>query len=393
MRTTVGIIGGGPAGLLLARLLHRAGIDCVVLESRDRAYVERRQRAGILEQGTVDVLRECGAGGRLDREGLPHQGIELRFEGRGHRVDFPSATGGKSVTVYAQTEIVKDLIALQLEEPGAPPLLFEAEALAIEKPDSAAPVIRFRHQGREQTLSCDYVAGCDGFHGIARRAIPADRVRAFEHTYPYSWLGVLADVAPSCEELIYARHERGFALHSMRSPHVSRLYLQVPGGTDPDDWSHDRIWDELATRFALDGDWTLERGPITSTSVTPMRSFVQEPMRHGRLFLAGDAAHIVPPTGAKGLNLAVSDVITMARALIHHQETGSAELLDGYSRTCLRRVWQAERFSYFMTDTLHRRPDESPFEDRERIARLERIASSPTASAELAENYVGLPLS
>ncbi|ATL86126.1 4-hydroxybenzoate 3-monooxygenase [Streptomyces malaysiensis] len=393
MRTTVGIIGGGPAGLLLARLLHRAGIDCVVLESRDRAYVERRQRAGILEQGTVDVLRECGAGGRLDREGLPHQGIELRFEGRGHRVDFPSATGGKSVTVYAQTEIVKDLIALQLEEPGAPPLLFEAEALAIEKPDSAAPVIRFRHQGREQTLSCDYVAGCDGFHGIARRAIPADRVRAFEHTYPYSWLGVLADVAPSCEELIYARHERGFALHSMRSPHVSRLYLQVPGGTDPDDWSHDRIWDELATRFALDGDWTLERGPITSTSVTPMRSFVQEPMRHGRLFLAGDAAHIVPPTGAKGLNLAVSDVVTMARALIHHQETGSAELLDGYSRTCLRRVWQAERFSYFMTDTLHRRPDESPFEDRERIARLERIASSPTASAELAENYVGLPLS
>ncbi|MCQ6252933.1 4-hydroxybenzoate 3-monooxygenase [Streptomyces malaysiensis] len=393
MRTTVGIIGGGPAGLLLARLLHRAGIDCVVLESRDRAYVERRQRAGILEQGTVDVLRECGAGGRLDREGLPHQGIELRFEGRGHRVDFPSATDGKSVTVYAQTEIVKDLIALQLEEPGAPPLLFEAEALAIEKPDSAAPVIRFRHQGREQTLSCDYVAGCDGFHGIARRAIPADRVRAFEHTYPYSWLGVLADVAPSCEELIYARHERGFALHSMRSPHVSRLYLQVPGGTDPDDWSHDRIWDELATRFALDGDWTLERGPITSTSVTPMRSFVQEPMRHGRLLLAGDAAHIVPPTGAKGLNLAVSDVVTMARALIHHQETGSAELLDGYSRTCLRRVWQAERFSYFMTDTLHRRPDESPFEDRERIARLERIASSPTASAELAENYVGLPLS
>ncbi|GAA2336119.1 4-hydroxybenzoate 3-monooxygenase [Streptomyces violaceusniger] len=393
MRTTVGIIGGGPAGLLLARLLHRAGIDCVVLESRDQAYVERRQRAGILEQGTVDVLRECGAGGRLDREGLPHRGIELRFEGRGHRVDFPSATGGKSVMVYAQTEIVKDLIALQLEEPGGPPLLFEAEALAIEKPDSAAPVIRFRHGGREQTLSCDYVAGCDGFHGIARRTIPADRVRTFEHAYPYSWLGVLADVAPSCEELIYARHRRGFALHSMRSPHVSRLYLQVPGGTEPDDWSHERIWDELSARFALDGDWTLERGPITATSVTPMRSFVQEPMRHGRLFLAGDAAHIVPPTGAKGLNLAVSDVITLARALIHHQETGSPELLDGYSRTCLRRVWQAERFSYFMTDTLHRRPDESPFEERERIARLERIASSPTASAELAENYVGLPLS
>jgi p-hydroxybenzoate 3-monooxygenase len=396
MRTTVGIIGGGPAGLLLARLLHQAGVDCVVLESRDRAYVEHRQRAGILEQGTVDVLRECGAAERLDREGLPHEGIELRFEGRSHRIDFPAATGGKSVMVYAQTEIVKDLVRLQLADRGGPPLLFEAEALAIEKPDSGAPVIRFRHEGREETLSCDFVAGCDGFHGISRRAVPADRVRTFERTYPYSWLGVLADVPPSCEELIYARHQRGFALHSMRSPQVSRLYLQVPNDTDPGDWSDERIWDELSTRFAVDGGdaaWRLERGPITAKSVTPMRSFVREPMRHGRLFLAGDAAHIVPPTGAKGLNLAVSDVVTLARALAHHHTTGSADLLDGYSATCLARVWQAERFSYFMTDTLHRRPEQDPFEDRLRIAQLDRIATSRTASAELAENYVGLPLS
>ena len=394
MRTTVGIIGGGPAGLLLARLLHRAGVDCVVLESRDRAYVERRQRAGILEQGTVDVLRECGAAERLDREGLPHHGIELRFEGRAHRIDFPAATGGKAVTVYAQTEIVKDLVGLQLADPGGPPLLFEAEALAIEKADSDAPVIRFRHEGREETLSCDFVAGCDGFHGIARRAVPAGRVRTFERTYPYSWLGVLADVPPSCEELIYARHQRGFALHSMRSPQVSRLYLQVPNDTHPVDWSDEQIWDELSARFALDdSDWRLERGPITATSVTPMRSFVQEPMRHGRLFLAGDAAHIVPPTGAKGLNLAVGDVVVLARALAQHHATGSTELLDGYSETCLRRVWQAERFSYIMTDTLHRRPEQTPFEDRLQIAQLDRIATSRTASTELAENYVGLPLS
>jgi p-hydroxybenzoate 3-monooxygenase len=390
MRTTVGIIGGGPAGLLLARLLHCAGVDCVVLESRERGYVEARQRAGILEQGTVDVLRACGAGARMDREGLLHRGIELRFEGRAHRIDFPALAGGRSVMVYAQTEVVKDLVALQLAD--GPPLLFGAEVLAVEDPDSAAPAIRFRHEGREQTLTCDFVAGCDGFHGVARHAIPADRTTVFERDYPYSWLGVLADVPPSCEELIYARHRRGFALHSMRSPQVSRLYLQVPAGTDPADWPDERIWDELSARLAVDGDWTLERGPITAKSVTPMRSHVREPMRHGRLFLAGDAAHIVPPTGAKGLNLAVTDVVTLARALALHHETGSTELLDRYSATCLGRVWQAERFSSFMTDTLHPHPDRTPFEERLQLAQLERIAASPTASAELAENYVGLPL-
>ena len=390
MRTTVGIIGGGPAGLLLARLLHRTGIDCVVLEARTRAYVEHRQRAGMLEQGTVDALREAGAAERLNAEGLVHQGIELRFDRERHHIDFPALTGGRTVTIYAQTEIVKDLVALQLAD--GPPLLFEAEALAIEKPESASPVVRFLHEGREQTLSCDWVIGCDGFHGISRDTFPAASSRAYAHDYPYSWLGILADVAPSCEELIYARGESGFALHSMRSPHLSRLYLQVPNDTDPDDWSDDRIWDELAARFAVDADWTLHRGPITAKSVTPMRSYVHEPMRHGRLLLAGDAAHIVPPTGAKGLNLAVSDVRVLARAFTELHRTGSEQLLDTYSEICLARVWQATRFSYDMTKMLHAQPDGDAFENRLQLTRLRRIAASRHAAAELAANYSGLPL-
>ncbi|MFJ3444719.1 4-hydroxybenzoate 3-monooxygenase [Streptomyces sp. NPDC086081] len=389
MRTTVGIIGAGPAGLLLARLLHNAGIDAVVLESHDRAYVERRQRAGILEQGTADVLRAAGAGERMDREGLRHDGIELRFGRTRHRIDFPGLTGGRSVTVYAQTEVCKDLIALQLAEGG--PLLFEAEALAVEDADTHAPRVRFRHQGREDVLECSYVVGCDGFWGVARRAIPAELTREFERTYPFGWLGILADVPPSHDELVYARHDRGFALLSMRSPSVSRLYLQVPDGTDAAAWSDEEIWDELECRFATAGDWRLERGPITQRSVTPMRSYVHEPMRHGRLFLAGDAAHIVPPTGAKGLNLAVGDVVTFARALVHRERTGSPELLDAYSETCLRRVWQAERFSCDMTTLLHRLPGATPFEERLQLARLERIASSRAAAADLAEAYTGFP--
>ncbi|MEU8749584.1 4-hydroxybenzoate 3-monooxygenase [Streptomyces chartreusis] len=389
MRTTVGIIGAGPAGLLLARLLQGAGIDSVVLESRDRAYVEHRQRAGILEQGTVDVLRAAGAGERMDREGLPHDGIELRYDRRRHRVDFPALTGGRSVMVYAQTEVCKDLIALQLKEGG--PLLFEAEALAVEGADTAAPRVRFRRDGVEDVLECDYVVGCDGFWGVARRAIPEELVRVFERTYPFGWLGILADVAPSHDELVYARHDRGFALLSMRSPSVSRLYLQVPEGTEADEWSDDEIWAELERRFETADDWRLERGPITQKSVTPMRSYVHEPMRHGRLFLAGDAAHIVPPTGAKGLNLAIGDVVTFARALTHERRTGSAGLLDAYSETCLRRVWQAERFSYDMTTLLHRAPDATPFEDRLQLARLERIAASRAAETDLAEAYTGFP--
>ncbi|MGW4348308.1 4-hydroxybenzoate 3-monooxygenase [Streptomyces sp. NPDC004690] len=390
MRTTVGIIGAGPAGLLLARLLRDAGIESVVLESRDRAYVERRQRAGILEQGTVDVLRAAGAGERMDREGLRHDGIELRFARRRHRVDFPALTGGRSVTVYAQTEVCKDLIALQLKEGG--PLLFEAQALAVEGAEGDRPVVRFRHEGREQVLECDYVVGCDGFWGVARQAVPAALSRVFERTYPFGWLGVLADVAPSHDELVYARHDRGFALLSMRSPAVSRLYLQVPAGADPDGWSDDEIWDELERRLETDDDWRLTRGPITQKSVTPMRSYVHEPMRHGRLFLAGDAAHIVPPTGAKGLNLAVGDVVTLARALTHRRETGSDELLDSYSADCLRRVWQAERFSYDMTTMLHPDPEGTPFEGRLQLARLDRIASSRAAATDLAEAYTGFPI-
>ncbi|MGV9451790.1 4-hydroxybenzoate 3-monooxygenase [Streptomyces sp. NPDC003635] len=389
MRTTVGIIGAGPAGLLLARLLHRAGIDSVVLESRDRAYVEQRQRAGILEQGTVDVLRAAGAGERMGREGLRHDGIELRYDRTRHRVDFPALTDGRSVTVYAQTEVCKDLIALQLKEGG--PLLFEAEALAVEDAGTDRPRVRFRHEGRESLLECDYVVGCDGFWGVARRAVPADLVRVFERTYPFAWLGILADVPPSHDELVYARHDRGFALLSMRSPAVSRLYLQVPDGTDAEDWPDEEIWAELERRFETADDWRLARGPITQKSVTPMRSYVHEPMRYGRLFLAGDAAHIVPPTGAKGLNLAVGDVVTFARALTHEKETGSPELLDAYSATCLRRVWQAERFSYDMTTLLHRAPDATPFEDRLQLARLARIASSRAAETDLAEAYTGFP--
>ncbi|MFJ8465702.1 4-hydroxybenzoate 3-monooxygenase [Streptomyces swartbergensis] len=389
MRTTVGIIGAGPAGLLLARLLHNAGIDSVVLESRDRSYVERRQRAGILEQGTADVLRAAGAGARMDREGLRHDGIELRFDRRRHRVDFPALTGGRSVMVYAQTEVCKDLIALQLAEGG--PLLFEAEALAVEDAGTDAPRVRFRHEGREDVLECEYVVGCDGFWGVARKAIPAELVQVFERTYPFGWLGILADVPPSHDELVYARHDRGFALLSMRSPSVSRLYLQVPDGTDAEAWSDEAIWDELERRFETADDWRLERGPITQKSVTPMRSYVHEPMRHGRLFLAGDAAHIVPPTGAKGLNLAVGDVVTFARALAHQQETGSPELLDSYSETCLRRIWQAERFSYDMTTLLHPAPGATGFEHRLQLARLDRIASSRAAETDLAEGYTGFP--
>jgi p-hydroxybenzoate 3-monooxygenase len=388
-RTTVGIIGAGPAGLLLARLLHRSGVDCVVLEHRDRAYVEQRQRAGILEQGTVDVLRDCGAGERLDREGLVHDGIELRFDGRSHRLDFPDLTGGRRVTVYAQTEVVKDLIAGQLD--GGAPLLFGARALAVEGADTDRPVIRYTYQGAERALHCDYVVGCDGFHGVTRDAVPAHARRTYERAYPYSWLGVLADVPPSCDELVYAHSARGFALLSMRSPTVSRLYLQVPNGTDPAHWPDERIWDELEARTATGTPWQLRRGPITAKSVLPMRSSVTEPMRYGRVLLAGDAAHIVPPAGAKGLNLAVADVTVLARALTQVHRTGSTGLLDAYSDTCLRRVWRAEHFSYFMTTTLHTAPEQPAFETRLQLAQLDRIADSRHAAAELAENYTGPP--
>jgi p-hydroxybenzoate 3-monooxygenase len=388
-RTTVGIVGAGPAGLLLARLLHAAGIDCVVLESRDRGYVEQRQRAGILEQGTVDVLRESGAAERLDREGLPHDGIELRFDGRAHRIDFPALTGGRRVWVYAQTEVVKDLVALQLAD-GAP-LVFEAQVTGIDGADSSEPTVRYLHQGAEHRLVCDYVVGCDGFHGVVREAIPANARQTFERTYPYSWLGILADVAPSTDELIYAWHPDGFGMHSMRSATVSRLYLQVPNGTDVADWSDDRIWTALATRLGHGQDgWTLTPGPITDKSVLPMRSFVQSPMRHGRLFLAGDAAHTVPPTGAKGLNLAIADVALLAPALGRLVRKNDLALADAYSDTALRRVWRCEHFSWWMTTMLHISGD--PFDAQLQLSQLRWVTSSAAGAAGLAENYAGLPI-
>ncbi|GAA2692795.1 4-hydroxybenzoate 3-monooxygenase [Nonomuraea recticatena] len=373
MRTQVAIIGAGPAGLLLSRLLERRGIDAVVLESRDRAYCERRQRAGMLEQGTVDVLRACGAADRLDREGLTHHGLELRFGGRGHRIALSELTGGKAVTIYAQTEIVKDLIALAPE--GR--IRFGAEVVEV---DPVTPRVTYRENGRLHTLDCDLIAGCDGFHGVSRAAVRGSTV--FEREYPYAWLGVLADVPPSTEELIYCHHERGFALHSLRSPQVSRLYLQVDPTDQPSDWPDERIWAELRTRFATTDGWTLKDGPIREKAVTPMRSFVTEPMRHERLFLAGDAAHIVPPTGAKGLNLAVSDVTALAGAIA---DGG----LDGYSQSRLRQVWRAEHFSYWMTTLLHTDPAADAFARRLQLSHLEYVVSSAAASTTLAENYVG----
>jgi p-hydroxybenzoate 3-monooxygenase len=383
MRTKVAIVGAGPAGLLLSQLLHRRGIDSVVLESRDRAYVEKRQRAGMLEQGTVDVLRASGVGERLDREGLTHHGLELRFGGAGHRIPLSELTGGRTVTVYAQTEIVKDLIGARLAAGGD--IRFGAEVVAI---DPVAPSVTYRRDGATHTLECEIVAGCDGFHGVARRTVPG--LTTYERGYPYAWLGVLADVAPSTDELIYAHSARGFALHSLRSPHVSRLYLQV----DPDDdlraWPDDRIWAELRARFATRDGWELRDGPVVEKAITPMRSFVAEPMRHERLFLAGDAAHIVPPTGAKGLNLAIFDVTVLAEALEARYSTGSAELLDAYSATCLRRVWRAQHFASWMTTLLHREPAQDAFAERLQLSHLEYLVRSTAAATMLAENYVGV---
>jgi len=382
MRTKVAIAGAGPAGLLLSQLLHLRGIDSVVLESRDRAYVERRQRAGMLEQGTVETLRRAKVGERLDREGLTHHGLELRFGGTGHRIPLSELTGGRTVTVYAQTEIVKDLIAARLADGGD--IRFETEVVAI---DPGRPSVTFRQDGTLDTLDCDFVAGCDGFHGVSRPAMPG--LTTYEREYPYAWLGILADVAPSTDELIYAHSERGFALHSLRSPRVSRLYLQVDPDEDLGAWPDERIWAELRARFATEG-WELHDGPIVEKAITPMRSFVAEPMRHDRLFLAGDAAHIVPPTGAKGLNLAVSDVTVLAEALGAWYDSGSADLLDAYSSTCLEHVWRAQHFASWMTTLLHRDPAGNPFDRRMQLSYLEYVAASKAAATTLAENYVGL---
>jgi p-hydroxybenzoate 3-monooxygenase len=386
MRTRVAIIGAGPAGLTLGHLLTLAGIDNVVLESRSRDHVETRVRAGVLEEGTTTLLRSTGVGERMDREGLVHHGIELRFDETGHRIAMSDLTG-RSIMVYGQQEVVKDLIAARLQS-GAP-LHFEAECTAVQEVRSERPRVVFTEGGRTHDLDCEFVVGCDGFHGVCRDAIPSAALRVYERAYPFGWLGILAAVAPSTDELIYARHPRGFALHSLRSPEISRLYVQCSPDDDVANWPDSRIWDELHARLAAKG-WTLHEGPIVEKGITSMRSFVAEPMRYGSLFLAGDAAHIVPPTGAKGLNLAIADVALLAPALIDWFRAGTSTGLDMYSETALRRVWRAQDFSNYMTALLHRHDDE--FENLRQLARLRYVADSQAAAQSLAENYVGLPL-
>ena len=386
MRTQVAIVGAGPAGLMLAQLLHLAGVESVVLEARSRHYVEQRVRAGVLEQGTVDLLVESGAGERLLRERLVHHGIELRFDGRRHRIDLSGLTGGRTISVYGQQEVVKDLIAARLAAGG--PLLFEVEDVTLEGIEGERPAVSFRHGGAPHLLECAAIAGCDGFHGVCRPSVPRGALREYAREYSFAWLGVLAAVAPSTEEVVYSRHERGFALHSMRSPRVSRLYLQVDAADSQEAWPDDRIWAELQIRLATDG-WTLHEGPIIERTIAPLRSFVAEPMQHGRLYLAGDAAHIVPPTGAKGMNLAIADVRVLARGLVELCRGGGTALLDAYSETRLRRVWQAQHFSWWMTSVLHRLPDDGDWRARLRLAELRYTVSSRAARTSLAERYVG----
>ena len=388
-RTQVGIVGAGPAGLVLSHLLHLQGIDSVIVENRSRRYVEERVRAGVLEQGTVDLLTEMGVGERMKAEGLVHHGIELRFGGRGHRIDFHDLTGGKGITIYAQHEVVKDLTNARIAAGGQ--LFFEVEDVSVHDFDGSEPKIRYQKDGNACELICDFIAGCDGFHGICRPSIPSGVLTEYVREYPFGWLGILAQAPPSSDELIYTYHDRGFALLSMRTPHISRLYLQCKPDENIDLWSDDRIWQELQIRLASNG-WILTEGQILQKSVTGMRSFVVEPMQYGRLFLAGDSAHIVPPTGAKGLNLAVADVRILARALKQFYDTGRRDLLDTYSQVCLRRVWKVQRFSWWMTTMLHLFPDENPFDRRRQLAELDYVTSSRAAAQALAENYVGLPM-
>jgi p-hydroxybenzoate 3-monooxygenase len=393
MRTQVAIIGAGPAGLLLAQLLHLRGIDSVVLEVKSRHYIENRVRAGVLEHQSVDILTAAGVGDRLQREGLRHEGIELLFNGVRHRVNFGALTG-HAVTIYGQQEVVKDLVAARVAT--GRPLHFEVENVSVHGVESDSPTVRFHANGAEHVLECDFVAGCDGFHGVCRPSIPASVLKVFERVYPFAWLGILAEVKPASEELIYANHDRGFALLSMRSPTISRLYLQCEPDEDLALWPDERIWEELQTRLSTVDGFRLDTGPVLQKGITPMRSFVAEPMRHGRLFLAGDAAHIVPPTGAKGMNLAVSDVYVLSEALRHfYQVQGSSrmEKLDAYSPTCLRRIWKVQRFSWWVTSMLHRSKDDNDFDRRRQLAELDYLTSSPAAALTFAENYVGLPLS
>ena len=387
MRTQVAIIGAGPAGLTLGRLLHTHGIESVIVERRDRAYVERRLRAGVLEQGTADLFRALGVGERMDREGLVHHGVQFQFEGQRHRLPLTELTGGRAIMVYGQHEVVKDLIAARIADGGE--IWFEASDVTLHDVDSEGPTVRFRCSESDFEIGCDIIAGCDGSHGVARSVIPDVACRVLERAYPFAWLGILAAVPPSLDELIYAYHERGFALHSMRTPSVTRLYIQCAPDESLDAWPDDRIWSELRTRLEMADGWVLQDGPVLERSITTMRSSVMEPMQWGRLYLAGDAAHVVPPTGAKGMNLAIADVKVLGDAIAEWYRTGDRSALAAYSATCLRRVWRAEHFSWWMTSMLHRAPGGDAFQHKLQLSQLRYVVGSRAAATSLAENYVG----
>ncbi len=389
MRTQVGIVGAGPAGLMLSHLLHLSGVESVVIESRSRESIEATIRAGVLEQSTVDLMTETGVGDRLRHEGFVHHGIAIRFSGRSHRIDFQALTGGRAITVYAQHEVIKDLIRARLGA-GAT-ILFGARATGVDDVQSARPKAHFTRNGRDEELSCDFVVGADGSYGVCRAGIPESARKDYVRIYPLSWFGILAEAPPSSNELIYNSHERGFVLVSTRSPQVQRMYFQCDPSESAESWSQDRIWAELQTRIAGDG-FRLKEGEIFQKDIIPMRSFVCEPMQYGRLFLAGDAAHIVPPTGAKGLNLSIADVHVLARAISAYYASKATDLLDAYSTTALRRVWRAQHFSYWMTSMLHRFPDANAFDRKRQLAELELLIGSHSAQTLLAQNYVGLPL-
>ena len=390
MRTQVGIVGAGPAGLMLSHLLSLEGIESIVLENRSRASVEATLRAGVLEHGTVELMKSSGVGERMRREGAVHKGIELRFSGVGHRIDFADLTGGKTIMLYAQHEVLKDLIAARLAASGQ--ILFEASDARLNGLDGARPRLTFSHGGAERAIECDFIAGCDGFHGVCRPSIPESSRREYTRVYPFGWFGILTEAPPSSAELIYAHHARGFALVSTRSPEVQRLYFQCDPHDHVDNWSDERIWSEFRARLATVDGWAPREGPITQKNIVAMRSFVCEPMQHGRLFLAGDAAHIVPPTGAKGLNLAVADVWVLSRALCAFFREGRRDLLEGYSAKALSRVWRAEHFSWWMTSMLHTLPGSDPFQERLQLSELSYVKTSRAKAVTLAENYVGLPL-
>ncbi len=395
VRTQVGIVGAGPAGLLLSHLLHRQGIESILVEARSRQYVEDRVRAGVLEQGTADLMVETGVGERLKREGLIHHGVMFRFAGRTHRFDFKELAGGRAIFVYPQNKVVADLFDARLAAGGK--IFFEADDASVhdfsDVSARARPKIRFRANGAHEEIECDFIAGCDGFHGVCRPSIPEGALTAFDRVYPFGWLGILAEAPPSSEELIYAYHERGFALLSMRTPEISRLYIQCKPDEDIHEWPDDRIWQELQLRLAsTDPKWKLTEGRVVQKGVTGMRSFVVEPMQYGNLFLAGDAAHIVPPTGAKGLNLAAADIVVLARALKDFYASGKRDSIENYSKSCLRRVWKAQRFSWWMTSMLHLFDTDNAFDRRRQLAELDYVTSSRAAQQTLAENYVGLPM-